>query len=180
MRFVKSEAIVSKKFLLSQMPQKATNWPHKTSSMTQEKQLFWKDRWIYPDTLKRNKVPKIMNKSYFQVLDYSCKGIGGALVEVWYAGGNPGLPKSLSTIGVTFHTPWLCYCPGWVHLVTLSLCNIATLLLFQLVTLLPCHIFTLLAEYTFPENNMSGMPASPEVWYRGKVKADDQGRCLQS
>jgi len=56
-----------------------------------------------------------------QVLDCSCKGIGGALVEVWYAGGNP-------------------------------------------------------AEYTFPENNKSGMPASPEVWYRGKVKADDQGR----
>ena len=50
MRFVKSEAIVSKKFLLSQMPQKATNLPHKTSSMTQDKQLFWKDRWIYPDT----------------------------------------------------------------------------------------------------------------------------------
>ena len=50
MRFVKSEAMVPKKFLLSQMPQIATNWPHKTSSMTQEKQLFWKDRWIYPDT----------------------------------------------------------------------------------------------------------------------------------
>ena len=47
---VKSEVMVSKNFLLSQMPQIATNWPHKTSSMTQEKQLFWKDRWIYPDT----------------------------------------------------------------------------------------------------------------------------------
>ena len=122
-----------------------------------------------------------MNKSYFKVLDCSCKGIGGALVEVWYAGGNPGLPKSLLTIGVAFHTySLIVFLSGWVHLVTLSLCNISTLLLFELVTLLPCHIFTLLAEYTFPENNMSGMPASPEVWYRGKVKADDQGRCLQS
>ena len=47
-----------------------------------------------------------------KVLDSNCKGIGGALVEVWYAGGDPGFPKSLSTDGsapylifVSFGTP---------------------------------------------------------------------------
>jgi len=58
-----------------------------------------------------------------QVLDCSCKGIGGALVEVWYAGGNPGLPKSLSAIGVAFHTYSLIVLLSWLgascHPVTL-------------------------------------------------------------
>ena len=46
------------------------------------------------------------------MLDSNCKGIGGALVEVWYAGGDPGFPKSLSRdesapylIFVSFGTP---------------------------------------------------------------------------
>ena len=29
----------------------------------------------------------------FQVLGRDCQGVGGALVEVWYAGGKPGLSK---------------------------------------------------------------------------------------
>merc|ERR1719237_23920 len=49
-----------------------------------------------------------------QVLGKNCQGIGGALVEVWYAGGNP-------------------------------------------------------AHYTFPAN-------STELWYRGKAKANADGR----
>merc|ERR1711934_929292 len=51
-----------------------------------------------------------------QVLNRGCQGVSGALVEVWYAGGQPG--------------------------------NIG---------------------YTFPGKN-------PELWYRGKVNADNQGR----
>lgn len=51
-----------------------------------------------------------------QVLGRDCQGVSGALVEVWYAGGQPG--------------------------------NIG---------------------YTFPGKN-------PELWYRGKVNADNQGR----
>ena len=72
---------------------------------------------------KKGKSAKIINKSYFKVLDCSCKGIGGALVEVWYAGGNPGLPKSLSAIGVAFHTYSLIVLLSWLgascHPVTL-------------------------------------------------------------
>ena len=37
-----------------------------------------------------------------KVLDSNCKGIGGALVEVWYAGGDPGFPKSLSRVDAYF------------------------------------------------------------------------------
>ena len=35
-----------------------------------------------------------------QVLGKNCQGIGGALVEVWYAGGNPG-----NTEGIHFEMP---------------------------------------------------------------------------
>ena len=32
-----------------------------------------------------------------QVLDRNCQGVRRALVEVWYAGGEPGLEKCLSS-----------------------------------------------------------------------------------
>ena len=42
------------------------------------------------------KVAKKQKRSYFKVLDAKCKGIDGAIVEVWYAGGVPGSPKEFS------------------------------------------------------------------------------------
>ena len=36
------------------------------------------------------------NMGFEQVRGLDCKGISGALVEVWYAGGEPGLAKCLS------------------------------------------------------------------------------------
>ena len=52
------------------------------------------------------KVAKKQKRSYFKVLDAKCKGIDGAIVEVWYAGGVPGFQKNLSTEGSTL---WSCH-----------------------------------------------------------------------
>ena len=60
-------------------------------------------------------------------------------------------------------------------------------------TLSPCHLVALSPVtclvsqgsigYTFPENNRWGAPKSDpavgELWYRGKVNTDSQGRCSQ-
>ena len=62
---------------------------------------------------------------------------------------------------------------------------------YHLLTLSPCHLVTLSPSlvsqgsigYTFPENNRWGAPKSDpavgELWYRGKVNTDSQGRCSQ-
>ena len=50
-----------------------------------------------------------------KVLDSNCKGIGGALVEVWYAGGDPGFPKSLSTDGSATYLIFVSFSPVKVN-----------------------------------------------------------------
>ena len=54
---------------------------------------------------------------------------------------------------------------------------------YSLVTLSPNLVSQGSVGYTFPENNRWGAPKSDpavgELWYRGKVNADSQGRCSQ-
>ena len=80
---------------------------------------------------------------YFdQVFDRYCNGISGALVEVWYAGGEPGCGEYFTL--------------NSEHPKSESFCS-----------------FSGNVGYTFPRRD-------PELWYRGKVNGDSQGRYFKT
>ena len=88
-----------KKIVRSRLPRKTTHLPQTKNSKIGTRQSYWKARWISgPLVSVQNdtKVAKKQKRSYFKVLDAKCKGIDGAIVEVWYAGGVPGSPKEFS------------------------------------------------------------------------------------
>ena len=98
-----------KKIVHSRLPRKTTHLPQTKNSKIGTRQSYWKARWISgPLVSVQNdtKVAKKQKRSYFKVLDAKCKGIDGAIVEVWYAGGVPGFQKNLSTEGSTL---WSCH-----------------------------------------------------------------------
>ena len=88
-----------KKALYSQMPRNITSWPRAMNWMTEVKRSSWKGRLV--------KISVYWGIFFYfdQVFDRYCNGISGALVEVWYAGGEPGCGEYFTLNSWTVNTP---------------------------------------------------------------------------
>ena len=87
------------KIVHSRLPRKTTHLPQtKNSKIGQGSHIERPGEFLAALVSVQNvtKVAKKQKRSYFKVLDAKCKGIDGAIVEVWYAGGVPGSPKEFS------------------------------------------------------------------------------------
>ena len=90
-----------KKLCTAKRPKKLCTGPAQRAQRSQPGSSTERTGPVVKNVRNVTKYGKLQLK--IKVLDSNCKGIGGALVEVWYAGGDPGFPKSLSTDGSPPH-----------------------------------------------------------------------------
>ena len=110
-----------------------------------------------------------------QVLGRNCQGISGALVEVWYAGGEPGLENAFHQMLASFEA-----CEE-MQAKFQDLSELQKNLESQNERPFAegCKSMSSLSHvqgnvgYTFSEED-------PVLWYRGRVNADSQGRYFKA
>ena len=189
-----------KKVLHSQTPQKTMHWPRATSSTIVTRQFYWKDRW----SKKCEKIWKIAikNQGAWLQLQRNWGSFSWGLVcrrgsrfskksfnrwistipdicqfwdtTAWSShvkvhqkcenlqqnSGGSGDKNQLRSALKPYALPDIMSSHGYKDVVFPPS---------KLVTQMSSHV-TLLVGYTFPGRN-------PVLWYRGKVNADNQGRC---